>query len=136
MCHGTFKREQGLNSIHDCVFIGKIKVTFRKCVLYLDKVILEISPPSSGPANFAAGMTSGPKFCVVLSIMCCPALYITPPSGPAGRLFSWPVQWCDQMQSRQSENAWILSTLPPWHMLKLRHETSHHWTGHCRMVFH
>ena len=32
----------------------------------------------------------------------------------------------DQMQSSQSENAWILSTLLPWHVLKLKHETSHH----------
>ena len=39
-----------------------------------------------------------------------------------------------QMTSRQSENAWILSTLPPWHMLKLKHETSHHWTGTIRTV--
>ena len=33
------------------------------------------------------------------------------------------------MQSRQSENARMLSTLPPWHMLKVKNETSHHWTG-------
>ena len=44
------------------------------------------------------------------------------------------VQWCDQMQFRKSENAWILSTLPPWHMLKLKHETTHHWTGAIRRV--
>ena len=44
------------------------------------------------------------------------------------------VQWCNPMQSRQSENAWILSTLPAWHLLKLKHETSHHWTGAIRTV--
>ena len=57
-------------------------------------------------------------------MMCCPALYITPPSGPAGGLFWLPVQWCDHMQSRKSVNAWILSTLPPWNKLKLKNETT------------
>ena len=49
-------------------------------------VFTSVGPPS-GPAKFAAGTKSGPKLYVVLALMCCPALYINPPSGPAGGLF-------------------------------------------------
>ena len=40
----TFQVEQGSTTILDpCFFIGKIQVTFRKCVLYPDKIIFEVS---------------------------------------------------------------------------------------------
>ena len=38
------KGEQGSKSYLTCQFIGEIQVTFRKCVLYLDNVIFQISP--------------------------------------------------------------------------------------------
>ena len=52
-----------------------------------DPLTLIRKQKASGAAKFATGTTSGPKLYVVLSIKCGPALYITPPSGPAGRLF-------------------------------------------------
>ena len=39
-----FKGEKGQNQYLTCVFNGKIQITFLKCVLYPDKVILEILP--------------------------------------------------------------------------------------------
>ena len=44
----ALKGNKGQNQYLTRVFIGKIQVTFRKCVLYPDKVIFEISPLKVG----------------------------------------------------------------------------------------
>ena len=46
LCH--LKGNKGQNQYLTRVFIVKIQVTFRKCVLYPDKVIFEISPIKVG----------------------------------------------------------------------------------------
>ena len=67
----NLKVNKGQNQYLTPGFIGKIQVTFRKSVLYPDKIFFLISPLNvgiCGPAKFGAGMTSSPKLIVVLSI--------------------------------------------------------------------